>query len=213
MKIPNPKQTQFTKKRYNATSVIYNLMEWPVEHLWYKKWRQKLWQQIHGPKVLEIGVGTGKNIPYYPEDIEITGIDLSSGMLKRAHKLLPDHAKDCITLREMDAQQMDFPDNTFDDVVATFVFCSVPDPVLGLKEALRVTKPAGKLYLLEHMKPEQSFLAGIMEKLDAPIHYVTGVHIARQTVANVEKAGWKIEQVRDLTAKGIFKRIEASKPH
>jgi ubiquinone/menaquinone biosynthesis C-methylase UbiE len=213
MNNPNSEQTHFTKKRYNTTSVIYNLMEWPVEKVWYKKWRQKLWQQIHGPKVLEIGVGTGKNIPYYPEDIEITGIDLSSGMLKRAHKLLSDHAKDRITLREMDAQQMDFPDNTFNEVVATFVFCSVPDPVLGLKEALRVTKPAGKLYLLEHMKPEQSFLAGIMEKLDTPIHYLSGVHIARQTVANVEKAGWKIEQVRDLTAKGIFKQIEASKPH
>lgn len=188
-------------------------MEWPVEHLWYKKWRQKLWQQIHGPKVLEIGVGTGKNIPYYPKEIELTGIDLSSGMLKRAKGLLKDKRKNYVTLKEVDAQDMDFPDNHFDDVIATFVFCSVPDPVRGLQEALRVTKPGGKLHLLEHMKPEQSFLAEIMEKLDAPLHYLSGVHIARQTVENVEKAGWSIEKVQDLTAKGIFKKIEASKPH
>ncbi|PAU94284.1 SAM-dependent methyltransferase [Aliifodinibius salipaludis] len=213
MKNPNPKQTQFTKNRYNATSVIYNFMEWPVEQLWYKKWRQKLWQNIHGPTVLEIGVGTGKNIPYYLEDVEITGIDLSPGMLKRANKLLPDPAKDHITLREMDAQQMDFSDNHFEEVVATFVFCSVPDPILGLKEALRVTKPGGRLHLLEHMTADQSFLASLMEKLDAPIHYLSGVHIARNTVKNVEKAGWNIEKVQDLTAKGIFKKIEASKPH
>ena len=206
-------QTEFTRKRYDTASAIYDLMEWPVEQLWYKKWRQKLWQQVKGPKVLEIGVGTGKNIPYYPEEVELMGIDLSPGMLKQAHKLLPDHAKDRITLREMDAQQMDFTDNTFDEVVATFVFCSVPDPVVGLQEALRVTRPGGKLHLLEHMKAEEFFLVKIMEKLDAPIHYLSGVHIARQTVANVEKAGWEIDQVQDLTAKGIFKKIKATKPH
>lgn len=211
MNNPNPKQTKFTKKRYNATSVIYNLMEWPVERIWYKKWRQKLWQQIHGPKVLEIGVGTGKNIPYYPKEIKITGIDLSPGMLKRAKGLLKENQKDHVILKEMDAQDMDFPDNHFEEVVATFVFCSVPDPVRGLQEALRVAKPGGKLHLLEHMKPEQSFLAGLMKKLDAPIHYLSGVHIARQTVENVEKAGWNIEKIQDLTAMGIFKRIEASK--
>lgn len=111
-----------------------------------------------------------------------------------------------LLLKEMDAQNMDFPDNHFDEVVATFVFCSVPDPVVGLHEALRVTKPGGRLHLLEHMKPEQPFLAGVMEKMDAPIHYLSGVHIARQTVANVEKTGWDIDKVQDLTAKGIFKK-------
>ncbi len=209
----NSADTEHTRNRYQLISPLYNLMEWPVEQLWYKKWRQKLWQQIHGPRVLEIGVGTGKNIPYYPSEIQLTGIDLSPGMLKRAKRLLTEKQKDHITLKEMDAQDMDFPDNHFDDVVATFVFCSVPDPVCGLKEALRVTKPGGKLHLLEHMKPDRSYLASLMEKLDAPIHYLSGVHIARQTVANVEKAGWEIDQVQDLTVKGIFKKIEAAKPN
>lgn len=213
MKKQKTRQTEFTQKRYDAVSVIYNLMEWPIEQLWYKKWRRRLWQNIHGPTVLEIGVGTGKNIPYYPKEIELTGIDLSPGMLKRAKRLMAKKQKDRITLEEMDAQDMDFPDHHFDDVVATFVFCSVPDPILGLKEALRVTKPGGKLHLLEHMKPEQSFLANLMERLDTPIHYLSGIHIARETVANVEKAGWDIDKVLDLTAKGIFKKIEATKPH
>src|SRR5699024_5543919 len=213
MNNPNLEQTQFTKKRYNVTSVIYNLMEWPVEQLWYKKWRQKLWEQIHGPKVLEIGVGTGKNIPYYPDNIQLTGIDLSPGMLKRAKGLLKEKQKNHVILKEMDAQDMDFPDNHFDEVVATFVFCSVPDPVRGLQEVLRVTKPGGRLHLLEHMRAEQPFMASLMKKLDAPIHYLSGVHIARQTVANVEQAGWNIAKVQDLNAKGIFKKIKATKPH
>jgi len=207
----NLKESQFTQKRYNTISAIYDLMEWPVEQLWYKKWRQKLWTEIDGPRVLEIGVGTGKNIPYYSDNVKLTGIDLSPGMLKRAKKLLPKYRQESVTLREMNAQQMDFPDETFDEVVATFVFCSVPDPVVGLKEALRVTKPGGKLHLLEHMQAEQPFWANVMERLDAPIHYLSGVHIARKTVANVEKAGWEIDRTKDLTVSGIFKRIDARK--
>lgn len=209
----NRNDTSLTRNRYQLLAPIYNLMEWPVEQILYKKWRLELWKQIQGPKVLEIGVGTGKNIPYYPDEIEITGIDLSSGMLKRAKKLLKVKQKDHVILKEMDAQNMDFPDSHFDEVVATFVFCSVPDPILGLKEALRVTKPGGQFQLLEHMKPQESILANIMEKLDAPIHYLSGVHIARQTVENVERAGWQIDRVQDLTASGIFKKIEATKPH
>lgn len=209
----DPKETQFTQKRYNALSVIYNIMEWPVEQLWYKKWRRQLWQQVHGPKVLEIGVGTGKNIPYYPKEVDLTGIDLSPGMLKRAKKLLSKAPNQSATLQEMDAQDMAFAEKSFNDVIATFVFCSVPDPVRGLREALRVTKPGGRLHLLEHMRADTPFFAKVMQKLDTPFHYLSGVHIARQTVENVERAGWQIDQVQGLTAKGIFKRIEATKPH
>ncbi len=163
--------------------------------------------------MLEIGVGTGKNIPYYPENIEVTGIDLSPGMLKRAKQRLTKKQEDHLTLREMDAQKMGFADNTFDEVVSTFVFCSVPDPILGFKEALRVTKPGGKLYLLEHMRANSAALASAMDKLDSPIHYLSGVHIARRTVSNVTNAGWDIKNVRDLTSGGIVKMIEASKPY
>ncbi|PAU95078.1 SAM-dependent methyltransferase [Aliifodinibius salipaludis] len=188
-------------------------MEWPIEQLLLKRWRKELWDQITGPQVLEIGVGTGKNIPYYPEIIELTGIDLSPGMLKRAKQQLPKSKQDRVALKEMDAQDMDFPDNHFEDVIATFVFCSVPNPVLGLKEALRVTQPGGKLHLLEHMRANFPALASAMDKLDNPIHYLSGVHIARRTVSNVEKAGWNIEAVQDLTSGGIVKKIEATKPH
>lgn len=189
-------------------------MEWPVEQLWYRKWRRRLWSRIDGPQVLEIGVGTGKNIPYYTDDIEkITGIDLSAGMLKRAKRVLAKEQTGRICLQEMDAQQMEFQDNTFDEVLATFVFCSVPDPVLGLREALRVTKPGGKLHMLEHMLSKNKYFASLMKKLDHPIHYLSGVHISRQTVKNVEKAGWTIKNLEELTSSGVFRMIEAKKVH
>lgn len=202
-----------TRNRYDLIAPLYNVMEWPIEQLLFKSWRKQLWDQLTGPNVLEIGVGTGKNIPYYPKDIELTGIDLSPGMLKRAKRLLTEKQRNHVTLKEMDAQDMDFTDNHFDDVVATFVFCSVPDPILGLKEAFRVTKPGGNLHLLEHMRADHTALASAMDKLDSPIHYLSGVHIARRTVSNVKKAGWNIESVYDLTSGGIVKKIEATKPH
>lgn len=201
-----------TRSRYDIIAPLYNAMEWPIEELLFKGWRKELWNRIKGPQVLEIGVGTGKNIPFYPGDIELTGIDLSPGMLKRAKQKYLKKQQQYITLKQMDAQHMDFHDATFDEVVSTFVFCSVPDPVLGLKEALRVTKPGGKLYLLEHMRADHPvLLASAMDKLDSPVHYLIGVHIARKTVSNVRKAGWNIDTVHDLTTGGIVKQIEATK--
>lgn len=208
-----PKGKQHTRSRYDLIAPLYNFMEWPIEQLMFNRWRKELWNHITGPMVLEIGVGTGKNTPYYPERIKLTGIDLSPGMLKRAKQLLPKKQMDRVILKEMDVENMDFHDNHFDEVVATFVFCSVPDPVLGLKEALRVTKPGGTLHLLEHMRADQPVVASAMDKLDRPIHYLIGVHIARRTVSNVKEAGWEIDTVRDLTSGGIVKKIEATKPH
>ena len=204
--------TKHTKSRYDLAAPIYDLAEWPMEKLWFRKWRPEIWKKAEGPKVLEIAIGTGKNIPYYSDDIEVTGIDISPKMLKRARNHVEKNNIDQVSLKEMDAQQLGFNDNIFDSAVATFAFCSIPDPVKGLQEALRVTKPGGSLHLLEHMLSKKPSLVWIMKKLDTPIHYIAGVHIARNTVANVEKAGWEIYSVKELSSNGIFRFIDARKP-
>lgn len=204
--------TRHARSRYNAIAPIYDLMEGLVERGRYSRWRQELWSLVRGPKVLEVGVGTGKNIPYYPPHVEVTGVDLSERMLARARKVAARHPDRQVTLLQMDAQQLDFPDETFDEVVSTFVFCSVPDPVLGLQEALRVTKPGGRLLMLEHMLADSPWLARPMQLLDPLVYWLIGVHIARRTVENVQKAGWQIERVTPLSFGNIFRRIEARKP-
>ncbi len=188
--------TRHARSRYNAIAPIYDLMEGLVEQ---------------GPKVLELGVGTGKNIPHYPPQVEVVGVDLSERMLERARKVAAEHPDKRVTLLQMDAQQLDFPDEAFDEVVSTFVFCSVPDPVLGLQEALRVTKPGGRLLMLEHMLADPPWLARPMQLLDPLVYWLIGVHIARRTVENVQKAGWQIERVTPLSFGNIFRRIEARK--
>ena len=124
--------SDFTRRRYNRIAFLYDFMEAPMECLRFASWRQRLTDRIAGPAALEVGVGTGKNFAYYPQDVSITAIDLSPRMLARARKRLNKFDLH-INLREMDVQQLDFADHSFDTVFATFVFCSVPDPVMGLR--------------------------------------------------------------------------------
>jgi ubiquinone/menaquinone biosynthesis C-methylase UbiE len=156
---------------------------------------------------LEVGVGTGKNLPYYPWEVKVTAIDLSLRMLEKARKKASVLGLE-VDLREMDVQHLDFPDHVFDTVFATFVFCSVPDPVLGLQELKRVCKPEGKLLLLEHMRPGNALLGFLFDMLNPMVVRMMGANINRRTVKNVQKAGWKVRVEKRLSS-DIVRWIEA----
>ena len=111
----------------------------------------------------------------------------------------------------MDVQNLGFGDNTFDSIVASLVFCSVPDPVHGLMEIKRVCKSAGKVVLIEHVISESRTLAWFMNLLNPLMVIMGGENINRRTVENVAESGLIVERVTDLAA-GIFKLIEARKP-
>jgi len=207
MTTPDPLATRRTRARYQRISPLYDLMELLPERR-YLSWRSELWQRIQGPRVLELGVGTGKNMPFYPPDADLTAIDLTPGMLERARTRARRLGLD-LTLQLGDAQELPFPDASFDSVVATFVFCSVPDPVLGLREARRVLQPAGRLCLLEHMRSPNPALGRVMDWLNPLVVRTMGANINRRTVDNVRAAGFVLDEVADVGAGGIFKRIIA----
>ncbi|MDH5507314.1 MAG: class I SAM-dependent methyltransferase [Anaerolineae bacterium] len=205
------KANRHTRSRYDFMAPFYNAMEFVVEKLRFQHWRKALWRKVPVGHVLEVGVGTGKNMPYYSSGMQVTAIDLSEKMIAQAEKTAKKSVNVQLEIRAMDAQQLEFGDNNFDSVLATFVFCSVPDPVLGLQEARRVTKSGGQLFLLEHMVSGWPWLARLMIKIDGLVHWIMGLHIARPTVAHVEEAGWVVDQVTPLGPTGIFRMIEAHK--
>lgn len=196
--------TEKIRKRYDRASKFYDIFEQPMEAMSLKKWRTEVVKDLRG-KVLEVGVGTGKNIPYYPNDIEVTAIDFSEKMLEKAREKAERFNKN-IKLIHMDAQNMDFPDNTFDRVFTTCVFCSVPDPVKGLKEIRRVCKPDGKIIMIEHVRSEKKVLGLIMDILNPLTLNLYGANINRKTVENIKMAGFTEVGVTNLTG-DIVKKI------
>ena len=118
--------------------------------------------------VLEVGIGTGLNLPLYPPTCRLTGIDLSQEMLDKAIERVQELAMPGVTLKVMDATAMDFADNEFDKAVATYTISAVPDPVAVLREMRRVVQPGGTLVILNHFRSERR-LTGWIEDLVAPV--------------------------------------------
>jgi ubiquinone/menaquinone biosynthesis C-methylase UbiE len=201
------RETARTRARYQRVARLYDGMEVIAERR-YQPWRTRIWSMVTGPRVLEIGVGTGKNIPYYPEGMDITAIDLTPGMLDRARKRAAILKIDANILLG-DAQKLDLPSGMFDEVVETFVFCSVPDPMLGLNELLRVVKPGGRIFMLEHVRSANPAIGVLMDALNPILVRVTGANVNRRTVDNVSRSGFTLELVENLGMGDIFKLIIA----
>jgi len=126
--------------------------------------------------VLEVGVGTGLSLALYPRTVQVTGIDISAEMLKRAHTRKARHGLDnVVDLREMDAERMQFADNTFDKVAAIYVASVVPNPIRLVNEMRRVCKPEGELFFLNHFHSTHPVVAG-MERLLSPLSRILGFH-------------------------------------
>lgn len=189
--------TERIRKRYDRLSPYYDLLESFLEKVAFSKWRKRAFEYMNGKDILEVGVGTGKNLDFYPLDKRFTAIDFSPGMLSRARRKAEVNRMN-VHLREMDVQKLQFDDQSFDTVLATFVFCSVPDPIQGLREVKRVCRKGGRIILLEHVRPSSQFLGGIFDVLNLFIVRLMGVNINRETVGNIKKAGLKIEQERNL---------------
>ena len=194
--------TELTKTRYNRIAPLYNFIE-AIPEMMFTPWRKKLLAKAEG-KILEIGIGTGKNFPHYPSGACVTGIDIADRMLVIARKKTSELGLS-FDLSEGDVQSLHFPDNSFDTAVATFVFCSVPDPVQGLGELRRVVRPSGRILLLEHVRIDKPIIGWMMDRLNPLIVRVMGANINRRTLENVKKAGLRIESVEHL---GLMKMVK-----
>ena len=198
-------ETVAARRRYDRASKFYDWQVWPMEWFGMRRFRRQVFARVSGPHVLEVGVGTGVNLPEYPAGLDVDAIDFSPGMLAHAYARTNIHAN--VHLHEMDVQHLAFDSASFDTVTATCVFCSVPDPVAGLQEVRRVLRPNGHAVLLEHVRPGGRRLGPMFDRLD-PLVSRAGPHINRRTVDNVRAAGFTIELEQNLWS-DILKLIVA----
>ncbi len=182
-------------------------MEAPLERLGLSAWRRRLCGRVAGGPALEVGVGTGKNLPHYPAGPEYMAIDISPRMLQRARQKAA-RLRLNVRFHEMDVERLGFAAASFDTVFATFVFCSVPHPVRGLQELRRVCRPEGRLLLLEHVRPEGSYLGRLFDIIDPLCRRLCGSAINRRTVQNVRSAGWRVLRDEEV-ATAVVRMIEA----
>ncbi len=196
-------------RRYDRMARFYDLYDAPMDWMGTSHRRRRLVAQAKG-RVLEAGVGTGKNIPYYPEDVEVVGIDVSARMLARAEKRARASGRE-VRLEVADVTDLPYPDGSFDATVATSVFCSVADPVGGLRELGRVTKQDGHILLLEHVRPRNRVGGWIADIVTILTKRIFGFDVNRRTEENVSAAGLI---VTDVERSGIWRTITAApEPH
>jgi ubiquinone/menaquinone biosynthesis C-methylase UbiE len=182
--------------RYQRIAWAYDFLDLPFEYRRYRKIRPQLFRGLSG-RILDAGVGTGRNFPFYPPGSEVVGIDLSPAMLAHAERRRSTAAAP-VELRQMDVTRLDFPDRSFDAAVATFLFCTLPDDlqVAGMRELGRVVKPGGIIRCLEFTLPSNRLRRAMLRLWEPWVYWAYGATFDRQTERRVPEAGLRLFESR-----------------
>jgi ubiquinone/menaquinone biosynthesis C-methylase UbiE len=160
--------------------------------------------------VLEVAVGTGLNLEFYPDDVALTGIDWSDAMLDIARGRAAELAR-IATLQQGDAHQLPFDDASFGTVVCTFGLCAIPDHTRAIAEMTRVLRPGGRLILVDHIQSSSAVVRAVQRFLEVFTVPLGGEHFLRRPLNHVRAAGFDIEQVQRFKL-GLVERLVARKP-
>jgi ubiquinone/menaquinone biosynthesis C-methylase UbiE len=182
---------------YQRIAPFYDLVDLPSEYLRYQRIRPQLFVGLAG-RILDAGVGTGRNIPFYPRQSQVVGIDLSPAMLTRARMRRTRFGSD-VELREMDVCKTDFPDGYFDAVVSTFLFCVLDDSLQlpALRELARICRPGGQIRLLEYSLPAKLVHRFILKRVWTPwVRWLYGAAFDRNTEQYLGAAGLQLTDRR-----------------
>ena len=182
--------------RYQRIAWAYDVLDLPFEYGRYHKIRPQMFCGLSG-RILDAGVGTGRNFPFYPPGSEVVGIDLSPAMLARAERRRAAAATP-VALRQMDVTRLDFPDRSFDAAVATFLFCTLPEElqIAGMRELGRVVKPGGIIRCLEYTRPSGGLRRAMTRLWEPWVYWAYGAGFDRQTEKHAPEAGLQLFESR-----------------
>ena len=195
-------------RKYDRFAPWYDWVEGVPELLGVNRLRYRMLQRASGT-VLEVAMGTGKNLPYYPRGCRIIGADASKEMLAVAQRRASRFQLDiCFLLAN--AEALPFPDETFDTVVSSLSTCTFPDPISALQEMARVCRPTGKVLLLEHGRSDREWLGRWQDRHADQFAKPLGCHWNREPLELVGQTGLKVFQAK-RNFFGIFQQIESLK--
>jgi len=174
-------------------AATYDRMSKGTEEAGLGAHREALLSQASG-KVLEIGAGTGRNLPFYGEDVELTLVEPGEPMVRRLERRIREHPRP-VTLVQAPAEALPFEDGEFDVVVSTLVLCAVDDQAQALEEARRVLKPGGTLLFIEHVRSDEPRLARKQDRMNRVNRVVVRCNCNRATLDAIRAAGFTIDEV------------------
>ena len=206
---PDLRETDRVRRLWDRSAAGYDRGISVVEKLLLGDGREWLCSRARG-EVLEVGVGTGRDLSFYSRDARLTGVDLSPAMLEIARSRARDLGLD-VDLREGDAQALDFPDAAFDTVVCALSLCSIPDERRAVSEMRRVLRPGGRLLLLDHIRSSSRWARVVQRLLEPLAVRFEGDHLLRRPLEHVLAQGFQVEE-HERTKLGIVERVSARKP-
>jgi ubiquinone/menaquinone biosynthesis C-methylase UbiE len=202
-------ETERVRRYYGRIAHRYDEYVGYFEKLLVGDGRRWVCSQARGD-VLELAIGTGRNLPYYPSDVRLTGVDLTPAMIELARQRA-DALGRMIHLRVGDAQALDLPDARFDTVVATLALSSIPDERQAVAEARRVLRPGGRLLLLEHVRSPLLPVRALQRLLDPLFVHCYGDHLLREPLDHLAAVGFVVERV-ERSKGGMIERLAARTP-
>ncbi len=202
-------ETDRARRIYDQIAPRYDRLIRYSERMLFEGGREWVADRAHG-RLLEIGVGTGHNLPLYPHNVQVTGIDISARMIEVANERVASLGAEA-DLRVGDAQDLEFPDDTFDTVVSTLTLCSIPDERRAVAEAARVLRTGGRLLLLEHVRSPNPLVHAGQRALEPLFVRFQADHLLREPAEAIAHAGLEIVQ-QQRSKWGIVELLEARKP-
>lgn len=202
-------ETARVRRLYDEAAARYDRLIGIPEQVLFGDGRRWVGSRARGD-TLEIAIGTGRNLPYYPANTRLTGIDLSPEMLAVARDRARALGRE-IDLRVGDAQALDVAEEHFDTVIATLALCTIPDARRAVAEARRVLRPGGRLLLLEHVRSPNPTVRAGQRFLDPLFVRLQADHLLREPLDDVEAEGFVVE-LHERSKWGIVERLVARKP-
>jgi ubiquinone/menaquinone biosynthesis C-methylase UbiE len=202
-------ETKHVRRFYDTIADRYDEYVGYTERLLLGDGRQWVCSRASGD-VLEIGVGTGQNLPYYPEDVRLTGVDLTAAMLDVARRRAASLGRE-VDLRVGDAQALDLPDGSFDTVVTTLMLSAVPDIRQAVEEVRRVLRAGGRFLLLDFVRSPFRPVRLIQRLLNPCFVRRYAFHLLREPLDQLTAEGFIIDRL-ERSKWGVVERVAARKP-